>query len=284
MAVRLFLFVQMEFPWELGPADGRYVLRGKLSGEPEHVVGLDTVGAVPRRKRTALRRKRQASLEPAEVATARATIIDPVPVSAELQARKWLEELDPERETDRATVALNRVIFAHRLAGADAYLRELSASQALVIRAGWGIGEEVAGGRFSHARELPRREGRARRRVAALRPQERLALILNGTEQTLLCEEHTLRARLDLDQGRVGHAAIELFGAYSAALVELKGRADLALRVAELRELGDGVTQLAQEALPDNPAQPDVETLRHALERLEAALRARTAAGWNGRT
>ena len=34
---RLFGFVQLEFPWALGPPDGRYVLRGH-AGEPEHVL------------------------------------------------------------------------------------------------------------------------------------------------------------------------------------------------------------------------------------------------------
>jgi hypothetical protein len=27
MPEQLFLFIQMEFPWELGPPDGRYLLR-----------------------------------------------------------------------------------------------------------------------------------------------------------------------------------------------------------------------------------------------------------------
>jgi len=31
MTERLFLFMQMEFPWELGPPDGRYLLRNTLS-------------------------------------------------------------------------------------------------------------------------------------------------------------------------------------------------------------------------------------------------------------
>src|SRR5438128_10393812 len=45
VAERLFLFVQLEFPWELGPPDGRYLLRAPGTGEPEHVVVLGTLGA-----------------------------------------------------------------------------------------------------------------------------------------------------------------------------------------------------------------------------------------------
>jgi hypothetical protein len=37
----------------------------------------------------------------------------------------------------------------------------------------------------------------------------------------------------------------------------------------------------ARLALPPSGGEPDEEVVRHALERLEAALRARTAAGFN---
>ncbi|MCW3023282.1 MAG: hypothetical protein JWR30_2604, partial [Conexibacter sp.] len=49
--------MQLELPWELGPADGRYVLRGH-AGEPEHVLVLQTVAAHPRRSRLRGRRAR----------------------------------------------------------------------------------------------------------------------------------------------------------------------------------------------------------------------------------
>ena len=45
--VALFSFVQAEFPWALGPADARYLLRDK-DGQPQHIVVLGTLGA-PRR-------------------------------------------------------------------------------------------------------------------------------------------------------------------------------------------------------------------------------------------
>src|ERR1700733_8997090 len=143
MAERLFLFVQLEFPWELGPADGRYVLRGEASGDPEHVVVLDTVGAARRRALGSRLRKPEPDPGAALVPTARATVIDPVSLSAEAQARKWLDGVEVEREVRASLGVLNRVLFAHRIAGADPYLRELSPAQALTIRAGWGIGEQV---------------------------------------------------------------------------------------------------------------------------------------------
>ncbi len=45
MPAQLFVFLQMEFPWALGPADGRYLLRDGPDGRPERVVVLDTLAA-----------------------------------------------------------------------------------------------------------------------------------------------------------------------------------------------------------------------------------------------
>jgi hypothetical protein len=324
---RLFLFLQFEFPWQLGPPDGRYLLRSGADAEPERVVVLGTLGATPRvsgrvpglpiRRRSRRRRVLAAGPpEPTQVATSRVTIVDPVPLSAERQARAWLDDLDTERDASAAVVVLNRVLRFHRIASADPYIHELSPAQALVIRAGWGEGEQVADGRWLHARELPwtggtgRSAGARRRggdRSAALRPQERLAELLGARGEALLCEDLVLRARLDLDHGRVAHAAIELDAAYAAALGELRAeqRQDLAIRIDELDKLRLGVAAQARAALPraeprieeaqarpieastvterrpDAAAStPQEEIVRHALERLEAALRARTATGF----
>ncbi len=302
MTERWFLFVQLEFPWELGPPDGRYLLRTGEQADPEHVVVLGTLAAARRAPaRTALwsasarssSRRRAAPVEPepepAPVATARATIVDPVSVAAERQARAWLSDLDGERAVSDAVGVLNRVLQMQRIAAADAYLHEVAPEQALVIRAGWGEGEQVADGVWEHAVELPWRGPRGVRRkrigdrAAALRPQERLAVLLGGRGAALVCEELALRARVDLDQGRLAHAALELRGAYAAALAELPGerREDLAIRIDELRKLRDGVERQAQAALA--PGTLDEEVVRHALARLEAALRARTATGFRPR-
>jgi hypothetical protein len=297
MTERLFLFLQMEFPWELGPPDGRYLLRAREGAQPERVVVLGTLGAQRRAsargqllsgsRRSQTRRRRPVAPEPqpAPVATARATIVDPISLSAERQAQAWLADLDGEREIRAAVAVLNRVLHFHRIASANPYVHEVSPDQALVIRAGWGEGEQVADGLWMHALELPWRgpAGVRRKRIgdraAALRPQERLAELLGARGVTLLCEELVLRARLDLDEGRLAHAAIELQAAYAAALKELPGerREDLAIRIAELGKLQAGVVAQARAVLE---ADPDEEVVRHALERLEAALRARTAAGF----
>ncbi|MFZ1153404.1 MAG: hypothetical protein WAN93_00720 [Solirubrobacteraceae bacterium] len=321
MPAQLFTFVQMELPWELGPADGRYLLRkhaGPEGNEPQHVVVLSTVGAERRGLLGGRSRTKRTDAAPAPVPVARATIVDAVPLSADSQARAWLEQLDPEHEAQAAARVLNRVLFAHRIAGAVPHLHEVSPTQALVIRAGFGEGEQVADGLWTDARELLLSRRRAGKRASALRPQERLAVLLSGRGSTLLCEELVLRARLDLDAGRLALAAIELDRAYAAALSELpgEGRSDLRERIEELQQLRAGVQRNALVALPavalptnaviasdatvDSTAEASPSTLsrgesssaqqepqepavRHALERLEAALRARTALGFSVR-
>lgn len=312
MPQQLFVFIQLEFPWVLGPADGRYLIRSSPEGEPERVVvigaleaGRQSLGvpAAPRWSGAALLRRlrgRARSMptgsEPAPVATTRVTVIDPVSLAADNQARAWLAELDREREVSAAVAVVNRVVHAHRIATADPYVHEVSAAQALVIRAGWGEGEQVADGRWLHARALSAPGGGwassagdspasgPRRRVGrdrswALRPQERLAALLGGRGAALLCEELALRARQDLDHGRLAHAALELDRAYALAVPELRaeGRQDLAIRIAELEQLRAGAQAQAQ--LAQDGGALDADVLAHALERLEAALRARTAAG-----
>lgn len=293
MSERWFLFVQLEIPWVLGPADGRYLLRG-ADEEPRHVVVLGTLDGRPLRMRGRrggrARKGREVPPEPeaARVAITRATVVDPVPLSAQAQAQAWLRDLDVEREMWRAAGVINEVLAAHRIAAADPYVNALSPGQALAVRAGWGVGEQVADGHWEHARELLGSRPGRERRSSVLRPAERLTWLLAGREEPPVCEELALRARRDLDGGRVRHATVELRSAYAAALEELpaEGRQDLALRIDELRELSatiGGETPVAEQpasaspgAIP-HPEEPDEQAVRHALERLEAALRARTA-------
>jgi hypothetical protein len=304
MGERLFIFVQMEFPWVLGPPDGRYLLRGEDDGEPERVVVLDTLaagrlagGRERKGARASLLRRPSGPVldpepEPELVATTRVTVIDPVSLSAENQARAWLGDLDGERDVLATVATINRVLHSHRIASADPYVHEVSPAQALAIRAGWGEGEQVADGRWQHAHALTwKRDGRGagghlrggRARSRALRPQERLAELLGARDPALVCEELALRARSDLDHGRSRHAALELDRALAAARIELRAetRPDLAIRIAELEQLHAGVAEQAETALTQDVSGLDVETVTHALERLEAALRARSAAGFN---
>jgi len=270
--------VQFEFPWALGPADGRYVVREAAGAPATHVLVLTTLGAVERR-RLGPRRGRAVAPEPppTPVATGRATVVDAEPVSV-AEAERWLAAAGAA-EAEQALAQLARAVRAHRLASGDPSVHEPALAQALVVRAGHGAGEQVAHGRWSAARELPPPRSGRRRRVAGLRPHERVAALLGGHARTLACEELTLRARQDLDGGHLEEAALQLRAALDAALVELAPAASrspqLARRVAELAERRPAVAALADAVLAEAGTDATDETLATTLQRLEAALRAR---------
>lgn len=276
----LFSFVQAEFPWPLGPPDGRYVLR-EHAGEPSHVLVTATLGA-PQRRLIGGRRAKEAQegAEPEPVQTGRATLVRAQRVP---DGPRWLEQADLERESASAVATLNRALHAHRIATADAYVREVSLDQALVVRVGVGEGEQVAYGRWTKALTLPvPKTSRAGRRVAALRPQERLAALLGGRDAALACEELVLRARLDVDGERYREAALQVRVALEAALAELEpwaARGDLAGRLADLHEARGKIGAAANRALESGLDDAAIDDVVHVLGRLEAALRARTAVG-----
>jgi hypothetical protein len=284
---RLFPFVQVEFPWPLGPEDGRYLVRAPADpdGPPSHVIVLATLGA-PERRRLAARRRRDAPAQPAPtpVATARATIIDVGrPLAGEAAARAWLDGAD-EDDVEAALAVLNRAVHAFRLATADPYLPLAGRRRALVARVGFGAGEEVADGEWTAARELVLADDRRGRRAARgqLEPQARLAALLGGRIVPLVCEELTLRARLDLEHGRDREAALQLLVALDAALAELArspGAADLSDRLAELRGRREAVAAAAQAALSGPLTDDQLEAVTFTVGRIEAALRARATAG-----
>jgi hypothetical protein len=260
------------------------VVRGPDGKRAEHVVVLETLGA-PERRRLRGRRARSAAPEPAPAAvtTARATVVWADPL-AEDAAREWLSA-SGDRAGERVATAvrvLNRVLAAWRLAAADAVLREVSRDQALIARLGFGLGEEVADGRWIEAVEAPADGARRQRRVAALRPQERLAALLAGRDAPLACEELTMRARLDLDCGRAREAALQLRVALEAALAELAGErgvADLGARLDELAGFRSEVGEAANAALGGELPAAGAELVERVTARLEALLRARAAAG-----
>jgi hypothetical protein len=279
----IFRFVQVEFPWPLGPPDGRYLLRAEQSPAeaPTHVIVFATLGAPERRRLAPLRRSQPAPPSPAPtpVSTGRATIIDVgAPLPDPERARAWLESAaEPELVTGLAV--LNRALHAFRVVTADPYLTPVGRHRALVARVGYGVGEQVADGLWTEAKELlgtPRRERRSR----ALEPQSRLAAVLGARHDALACEELVLRARLDLDHGRPREAALQLLVALDAALAELPAdpaAPALADRLEDLRAQRRSVTAAAQAALEGGLDSGQLETVASTVTRLEAALRARAA-------
>jgi hypothetical protein len=282
-ADRLFGFTQFEYPWALGPDAGRYLLRDGAGKDPSHVLVLATLGA-PQRRLMRRRRPRNAKPqpEPTPVVTTRATVIGAQPLGDEGAAKSWLaqQQRDPDEELRAGLAVVNRTLSAHRVASADPTVREVSLEGALVVRVGYGTGEQVAEGRWSAALEVPTESRKRQRRAAALRPQERLAALLGARDKALACEELVLRARLDLDAERKREATLQLKAALEVAVVELDGFrkvSDMAERVAELKGAREAIAAAAQAALRDDPV--DTDEVARVLGRLEAALRARSAAG-----
>lgn len=285
-AKQLFRFVQVEYPWPLGPPDGRYLVRDPENpdgSEPAaHVLVLATLGAPQRRALARMRSRRRADPEPppAAVATGRATVVDVGrPFQDHAEAKRWLAEAR-EPELEAGLVVLNRALHAFRLISTDPHLHPVGGRQALVARLGFGYGEQVADGQWTEARELiPIR--RRQSRVKALQPQARLAAVLGGRESVLVTEELALRARVDLEQGRDREAALQVLVALDAALAELQvdPLADaLAERVAELRAQREAIARAAQSALAGRLTAPDAEAVEKTLGLIEAALRARAVA------
>lgn len=210
--------------------------------------------------------------------TGRVTVIDVgEPLTDEASARAWLE-LAGEDELAAGLAVINRALHAFRVVTADPHLHEIGRGQALVARVGYGAGDEVAYGQWSDARELDGAPGR-RRRSVILQPQARLAAVLNGRQLVLACEELTLRARTDIDHHRDREAALQLLVALDAAVAELPlgPHADsLSERLDELRGRRDAVAAAAQMALSGPLDDVSREVVLDTLERIEAALRARS--------
>lgn len=258
--------------------------RAAEDAPPAQVIVLSTLGAPQRRLLKGRKPAAVTSAEPEPVPTARATLIAAESFESQEAAEHWLEDL---RRDDDATAAevdagvreLNEVLRAHRVCALDPYAREVSAPAALVVRIGYGSGEQVAEGRFAAAYELPREAaGQVRRRAARLRealaPQERLAAILGGRDAPLAGEELLLRARADLDAARPREAALQARVALEALIAELgrEGR-----DVAQLRDARTPVGQAANAALEGDLTEEQATAVGEAVDAMDRALRHRAA-------
>jgi hypothetical protein len=259
------------------------------AGEPTHVLVVGSLVAerAGRRSRRSRRREVEPEPSPPAVPVTRVTLVAAEPFGEQAEAQRWLQHADVEAEAEEALAVLGRVLHALRVASADPSIGAPSRAQALVVRAGLGEGEQVAEGRWAHAVELPGGGPPAHRRAgrgggAGGRAGDRLAALLGGRDAALACEELALRARADVDADRHREAALQLRAALEAALAELQSwsdRGDLAERLAELAAQRETVDDAAAAALAGGLDDAQVGAVGHALGRLEAALRARTAAG-----
>jgi hypothetical protein len=231
---------------------------------------LSTLGA-PQRARLGGRRPRSVEeAEPEPVPISRATIVRAAPFPSRAEAEGWLAGLDLEAERDTAIAVLNRALRAQRAAAADPYVAEVSVERALVVRIGYGSGEEVADGRYGEAVELPRFvRQRVKRSMEA--PEERFAALLGGREEIHPAEELVLRARADLNAGRPAEAALQCRVAIEALLALLNDSTE-AQRVEAHRE---AVAAAANEALRGAIAAGSAAALEDAVTAMERSLKRR---------
>jgi hypothetical protein len=95
-----------------------------------------------------------------DVPVTRATVADSEPFEDEAAAGAWLKALarDPKARAAKARIGLdvlNRALETLRRHADDPLVGDASFHHALVIRIGYGIGEEVADGAWTAAHELP---------------------------------------------------------------------------------------------------------------------------------
>jgi hypothetical protein len=196
------------------------------------VLVVETLGApAPPGRRRRKTKVADPGEEPAALPLARLTAVRAhEPFSSEQDAAQWLAAASAEEEAVDALVAeaialVNRALHAQAVASADPAAGAVRPEGATTVRIGFGSGEEVAVGRYAAASIVDIRGGSSprRRREENLRPQERIAAVLGGREGLDACETLLLRARSDLDAGRLREAALQLRVALEALLVELAG-------------------------------------------------------------
>jgi hypothetical protein len=244
----------------------------------ETVLVLSTLGAPERRRLAGRRPKAVKEAEPAPVPTSRATIVRAVPFPTADEAAVWLTNADLDAELDGAVVTLNRALHAHRVASADPYVTEVSAERSLVARIGYGSGDEVVEGRFGEAREVPV-GGRRRPRRSMEAPEERFAALLGGREKVIPAEELVLRARADLNAGRLAEAALQARIAIEAILAARVATADSGPAGASLASHRDAIAAAASAALSGEVPGDSAAALEEAVAAMEFALKRRRLGG-----
>lgn len=212
-------FVQLDLPGPGGLPDGRYLTRGE---QGEMVLVSELVGSLPTRGRI---RGRKASTEepgadPPQLPIRRVTQALAERFDSAKAAKEWLTGARSDEADDLVEAAIelvNRAIAAFRISAGDPHIHEIGPSSALVIRIGYGTGDEVAASRWTEAVKLPpgRRQS-LRPGTEDMRAPQRTAALLSGRDDADPWELHALRAKTDLDAGRRIEAQAELQAAIAS--------------------------------------------------------------------
>jgi hypothetical protein len=244
----------------------------------ESVLVLKTLGAPERRLFQRNKPRPVDAADPEPVPTTRATVARATAFSSESDAATWLSSADPAEEVLSAVLVLNRALHAHRVATADPYVTEVSPERALVVRLGYGTGDEVAEGRFSECVELPA-SARRRPRRSMEAPEERFAALLGGREEVLPAEDLVLRARADLTAGRLAEAALQARVAIEALLASNVASSESGPAGASLADHREAIAAAANAALRGEMPGDSASALEEAVAAMEQALKRRRLGG-----
>ncbi|MGH2979305.1 MAG: hypothetical protein ACRDLQ_06680 [Solirubrobacterales bacterium] len=231
--------------------------------------------ALHAQRRTRLRGRRPTRAEPGAtapdpVAVTRATVIAAEAFADARVASEWLRRCGSGRdaaaaEVEEALALVNLAVSAHRVAAQDPHVRDLVAADVQRVRLGYGTGDEVVDGAWREAYVIPPERAQRRTRRPMLSPQEEMAGMLSGRRPGARpSEELLLRARLDLDHGRLIEAALITRAAVEALAAEGHGGGD-----------SQAATRLADAALADELSPDRVEELAELVAALERAVRRR---------
>jgi len=237
---------------------------------------LSTVGA-PQRRLFGRAGRKGATVDSAgggaSVPVSRATLIHAQALPSPDEGERWLARLRDDAaaldaEVDGALFELNAVLRAHRAAVADPYVREVRRPTANAVRVGYGSGDLVADGKFASAYELPEEARRRGRAAETMAPLERLAAVLSGTEEIGVAEELVLRARLDLDAGRLREAALQARVALEAMLASgYEASAGLAAHRAAVGDAANAALRGELDGELSKAVEAAVEDMRKVLRR-----------------
>ncbi len=283
---KFFPFIQFEFTFNLGVADGRYIVRHEHAAADVIVFGSSEATG---RKRFGKRRRRSADTDDAVSGpSSTVTVVLPDRFTDEQIAARWLADRsgdtdEAENEIEKALKLLNEALAAHRVASSDPYVSELDRDRAATVKIGFGRGEEIADQKWSEAMDLPELQKGKRRRRRIIDPQIKFAAILSRKETALLAEELLLRAKLDLQTNRLRHAALQADLALEALLAE-QGQSELeegekgerqASDLNWLRSQEKSLERIADSALGGDLEPESAAAIEEIVERMERFLRRR---------
>lgn len=238
--------------------------------------------ALHAQRRSRLRGRRAAPAEPGATAPEPVPVTRAVVIAAEAftdagAAADWLRECGGRDaaadQVEQALELVNHAVSAHRVAAQDPHVRDLTMADVQRVRLGYGTGDDVVEGSWRKALVIPLERAKRKTRGRMLSPQEEMAGMMSGRRAPARpSEELLLRARLDVDRGRLVEGALVLRAAAEAIAAELETEGRDTADASSHREQATG---LAQTALAGGLSPEHGDELAQLILTLERVVRRR---------